>query len=151
MSNVASESAVDLTGFLPANTVMKEIMKPGGIEGTGWMVELAGPGHPKVVEFDDAAARKSLRRAAQLEAQQANNRKVKPEEKDLEEFRKENMAFVVSRIVGWTPVKAFGKTWEFSDANAIELLSKPEMRGAFTQILEWIGDERTFTKGSATT
>ena len=150
MTEVSVKEAVDISGFMPAETVKYEVRKSGSVDGTGWVIELGGPSHPKALAWSEAATRRSLKRQAALEAQQFNNRKVKPEERDPEDVRRENVEFVVSRIVSWTKVRINGVDYEFSDKTAVELLSKPEMGWALLQILEVLGDERSFTRGSAT-
>ena len=145
-----ADSAVDISGFMPAETIKYEVRKSGSVEGIGWFIELGGPSHPKALAWSEAATRRSLRRQAAQEAQQLNNRKVKPDERDPDDVRRENVEFVVSRIVTWSPLVLNGTRYEFSDKAAVELLSKPEMGWVLLQILEVLGDERSFTKGSAT-
>jgi hypothetical protein len=143
------DEAIDLGGFIPQDETVKEIMKPGGIEGTGWMITLAGPAHPKAVAWTNEISRRNLRKQQQIEAAQVNGRKYKSDDRDVDDVRRENVGFAVSRITGWSPVKIGAETFPFSDAVAIDLLSRPSMGWAFMQIMEWIGDERSFTKDSA--
>lgn len=144
-----TDEAIDIGGFIPQDETVKEIMKPGGIEGTGWMITLAGPAHPKAIAWTDEMSRRNLRKQQQIESQQANGRKVKPDDRDVDDVRRENVGFAVSRITTWTPVKIGAETFVFSDTVAIDLLCRPSMGWAFMQIMEWIGDERSFTKDSA--
>lgn len=141
--------SIDLTDIIPADETVKEIMKPGGIEGTGWKITLAGPAHPKAVKWANDKQRRELKRAERIEAAQANGRKVKPEERDVDETRRETVGWVVSRILDWTPVKIGGEEFPFSDEAAMNLLLRPSMGWAFGQIAEWLEDERSFTKASA--
>lgn len=143
------DEAIDIGGFIPLDEIEMEIMKPGGLEGTGWMITLAGPAHPKTVAWTDSVGQRNLRKQEQIEAAQANGRKVKTEDRTMKEVRHENVGWLVSRIVGWTPVKIGAETFVFSDEVAFDLLSRPSMGWAFTQIVERIGDERSFTKASA--
>jgi hypothetical protein len=147
--NDMKDDAIDIGGMIPQDESVREIMKPGGLEGTGWMITLAGPAHAKTQAWTLENSRKALRRQQQIEAAQVNGRKFKPEDRDVADARRENVEWVVSRIVDWTPVKIGPETFPFSDAKAVELLSRPTMGWAFSQIVEWIGDERVFTKGSA--
>lgn len=147
-----AEFAVDLSGFMPEDTAKMEVMKPGGTEGTGWTITFAGPGHLKTVTFGATNARKNLRRQQQIEAAQVNGKKFKPEDREVDEVRRENVSFVVARIVDWTPVRLGpGEPIRFTDEAASELLMRPTMAWAFAQMLEFLADERSFTKGSATT
>jgi hypothetical protein len=140
--------AIDIGGILPQDETTIEIMKPGGIEGTGWKVTLAGPAHEKTQAWVLENTRRNLRKQQQIEAAQVNGRKFKPEDRDVTDARRENVEWVVSRIVDWTPVKIGAETFPFSDAVAVDLLSRPALGFAFNQIVEAIGDERSFTKAS---
>lgn len=64
-------------------------------------------------------------------------------------MRRENVANVVSAIVGWTPVRIGGETFEFSDKRAIELLVRPDMGWALEQIAKVQADDGIFAKVSA--
>ncbi|MCA0032766.1 hypothetical protein [Mesorhizobium sp. B263B2A] len=144
------DEAIDLGGIIPQDETIKEILKPGGTEGTGWMITLAGPAHPKAVAWTNEISKRNLRRQQRIEAAQVNGRKFVAEDREVDDVRRENVEWAVSRIVGWSPaVKIGAETYPFSDAVAIELLSRPSMGWAFAQIVEWIGDERSFTKASA--
>lgn len=138
--------AIDLSGMMPADTSVLEILKPGGTEGTGWKVTFAGPGHPKTVAWQTEQSRRNIRKAAQIEASQANGRKVKPEDREPDDVRRENVEWVVARIVDWTPVKIGGK--EYVAADATDLLMRPEMGWAYVQMVEFLADERSFTRRS---
>lgn len=143
--------AVDLSFDIPADSAVLEILKPASDVGTGWIVEFAGPGHVKTVEWIDKAQRKSIRKAALIEQAQNNNKKYKAEELEPAEARRENVQWVVSRIINWTPIKIGGETFEFSEKSAVDLLTRPNMGWAFVQMVDFLVDERSFIKGSATT
>lgn len=142
--------AVDLSALMPEETTVYEVRKPGSREPTGWKIILAGISHPKAQAWSNAQQRRSLHRAAQVEAQQANGRKVKPDERELDEVTRENVGWVVSRIVDWTPVKIGAETYVFSDQVATELLLQPKMGWVFVQLIEAITDETAFLPRSAT-
>jgi len=144
--------AVDLSAFIPQDTADLEILKPGGVEGTGWTVTFAGPSHPKTIAFGNELSRKNLRRSRLIEAAQVNGKKFKPEEREVDEVRRENVSFVVSRIVGWTPVRLGpGEPIAFSEEAATNLLIDPKLGWVLNQMTEFLAEERSFTKGSATT
>jgi hypothetical protein len=141
--------ALDLTAFLPTDTAKYAVQKPGG-GATGWVIEFAGPSHPKAISWANESARKSLDKARAIEQSQVNGRKYKPADTSVDEQLRTNVQWIVGRVVNWTPVKVGGTVYEFSDATATELLMKPEMGWAFVQLVEFLADERSFTKGSAT-
>lgn len=142
--------SIDLTSVLPTDTAIMEVLKPGGLEGTGWKITFGGPAHPRTIAWSNEAARKGLRKAQQVEQAQVNGKKFKAEDRDPDDVRKENVAWVVARIVEWTPITIGGKEYPFTDAVATELLIKPEMGWAFGQMVEFLGAETSFTQRSVT-
>ena len=143
-------AAVDLSGIIPSETTVFEIKQPGTGEATGWKITLAGPSHQKAIAYSNDSARRTLRRQHQIEAQQANGKKVKPDERTVDEVRADNVAWVVSRIVDWTPVKIGNIEYRFTDETATELLLQPKMGWALMQLIDAIADDATFTSASAT-
>ncbi|MBB4653016.1 hypothetical protein GGQ99_004800 [Aminobacter niigataensis] len=140
---------VDITGFAPVDTIRYEVLKPGTTVGTGWFIEIADESHPNAMAWSNELARKNLKRRANLEAQQLNGRKIKAEERDPEEQKRENIGWVVSRIVGWTPVKlAFisPDPITYSEDAAYKVFMHPKMGWALGQLVDVIGDEKAFTK-----
>lgn len=144
-----ASAAIDLSAVMPSDTSAYEMKAPGTGAPTGWKITLAGPGHAKAIAWSNEQQRKGLRRQAQIEAQQANGRKIKAEDRDLDEVRRDNIGWVVSRILDWTPVKIEGEVFAFSDESAAKLLLKPTMGWAFVQLIDALADERTFTPRSA--
>jgi len=142
-------TGVDLSDFLPVDTSTLEILKPGGTEGTGWIITFAGPEHPKTVAWAQASAKRSLAKAKAVEQAQVNGRKFKSEDKDPDEVRRENVAWVVARIVDWSPLRISGKDMPFSEAAATELMTRPGMGWAYQQCVDFLSDERSFMKTSA--
>ncbi|ODT22218.1 MAG: hypothetical protein ABS35_15310 [Kaistia sp. SCN 65-12] len=144
---------VDLSGIVPVDSISYEILKPGSTEGTGWFIELADASHEQAVAWSNEQTRKGLRRQSQLEALQLNGRKIKPEDKDPVEQKRDNIGWVVSRIIGWNPVKLSfisPDPIQYSEKAAFDVLSHPKMGFALIQLVEVISDDRSFTKASAT-
>lgn len=140
---------LSLDSILPKDTSTLSILKPGTDQPTGWTVEFAGPSHAKTVEWANEAARKSLRKSQSIEQQQLNGKKVKVEDRTPEDVKKENVQWVVARIVDWSPVKIGDKTYTFSESNAMELMLKPEMGWAFVQMVDFLTAAESFTTDSA--
>ena len=145
-------TVVDLSSFRPIDASVLKIRQPGTATPTGWEVTFAGPSHPKTVAWSNDSARETLHRQAQIEAQQLNGRKIKPEEREVSDVRRENVRWVVSRILGWTPVRLGpdGTVLEFSEKAATDLLVDPAFGWVYAQMIEFLNDERSFTKASAT-
>lgn len=143
---------VSLAALKAVDETEIEILWPGGTEGTGWFVTLAGPGHPKSIAISEAAGKKNLRKQAQIEAATINGRKYKPAEIEVDEQRRENVEGVVGRIIGWRGLTDDdGADVTFTDDAAIALFMDQKLGWAFWQIVEYLGDERSFTRRSATT
>lgn len=140
--------AVSLDSFLPQDTSTLNVLSQSGQE-TGWKVDFAGPSHPKTIAWADDAARKSLRKSQSIEQQQLNGKKIKVDDRSPADVKRENVQWVVSRIVDWSPVKVGEKTYAFNEANAIELLLKPEMGWAFVQMVDFLSAAESFTKDFA--
>lgn len=144
---------INLGAFAPIDSVRLEIRQPDGVTGTGWFVDVLSSAHDKAVAYSTASTNRSLRRQAQIEAQQQSFRKIKPEERTAEQARAENLAFVASRLGGWDPITVpeLGGDLPFSDENVIRLLGLPKYGWVYLQIIEFLGDERNFTPASAKT
>lgn len=149
MDKQVNGEPVDLGALVPADTAVLEIMKPGGSEGTGWKITFAGPAHEKTLRWSNDNARRQLRRQQQIEQAQANGRKYKAEDRDVDDVRAENVGWVVSRIVDWTPIKIAGEVIAFSDQAATALLVQPQLGWAFSQMVDFLSDERAFMQRSA--
>lgn len=138
---------VKLAEFIPDQTKVVEIRS--GDRPTGWTITICGPSHPKAIAWTNAKGKRDLQRAEQLDAQRLNGRKIKPEGSDLEEKRRENVGFVVSRIVDWSPVDLGAGPVSFSDTAATDLLADPQYGFVLGQLLEELEREGDFIRGSA--
>jgi ParB-like chromosome segregation protein Spo0J len=146
---VSNDDVVDLSADLPGETAELKMLKPGTEEPNGWVITLAGPSHPKALAFKDASQRERLAKQAQLEAQQANGRKVKPDVMSPQDADLRTVKWLVSRIVSWTPIRIGAETFSFSDDAATRLLLKPEMAPYIGQIVDYLQSERAFMPTSA--
>lgn len=147
------QDVADLSGVMPVDASVLEILKPGSGEGTGWKITFAGPSHPKTVAWLNGAARRAIARQQRLEQAQANGRKYRPEEREPDDLRRENVEVVTARILDWTPVRVPSVSQDaiaFSEKAAAELLLRPDMGWAFAQMIEFLAEERSFTPRSAT-
>lgn len=151
MTNRTAEVA-DLSGIDIEDTLEYAVLAPGSGKKTGWVITLAGPYHEKAVAWANANNQKRIARQAKIEAQQLNSRKIKPEDRTAEDQRDENVSWLGSRIVGWTPVKVpflnDGEPIEFSDANVKLVFGHVRMGWAFQQLTDVLNDEASFTTRS---
>ena len=142
-------SIPDLSGTLFQETAELQMLVPGTVNLAGWTITLAGPSHPKSVAYRDDQARRDIHKANLVEQARVNGRKYKAQDETPAEQRQKFIEGMVARIVTWTPIKVGGKQYDFSDANAVELLSMPAMGGYLQQIVDYIISETAFTPTSA--
>lgn len=151
--------AVDLSAVMPEDTGTLHIVVPGTNKRTGWQITFAGPGHAKTVAQNDKLSRSNLDRQERIEMAQVNGRKWKGDGKQPEDVRRENVAWVVGRILHWTPVTVA----QFSDQpvelpadatpeqvkRAQDLLLQPYMGPFFLQMSDFLTAEASFISASA--
>jgi hypothetical protein len=116
---------------------------------TTWVWTFAGPGHPQTVDQADRLSRERLHQDRLKEQAQVNGRKWKAPEESVDEVRGRNIAWVVERLIGWSPVKIGGEMVPFSAEAATKLLSDPRKGALLTQAMEFLAAETSFTKPSA--
>lgn len=117
---------------------------------TGWLWTFAGPGHPRAVEQTNRLAKERLRRDAEVDRVRNNGKQWKGEVETPDQIRAKNVAFVVERLIGFTPAKINGDLVEFSPEAAGRLLSDPRKGALMQQAIEFLADEKSFTRRSAT-
>jgi hypothetical protein len=111
-----------------------------GGKATSWVWTFAGPGHPQTVAMANRQAREAIDRERSY---------IDPED-TLEQRRLRNVNMIADRLLGWSPVKLDGEVLSFSPDAARKLLLDPRKGQIFLQALQFLGHERSFTKGSAT-
>jgi hypothetical protein len=171
-----AEPIVDLSDVMPQSTGVLHIVVPGTNKRTGWQVTFAGPSHPKTIAQNEELSRASLDKAERIEMAQVNNRKWKGEGKQPDDVRRENVEWVLGRILSWKAVVRAGEPpadvelagptiRQFSDkpigfpADATQeqikqvrsLLAQPYMLPYFLQMSEYLGDQASFIAASAKT
>jgi hypothetical protein len=150
--NTSTKPAVaNLMDDLPMDTSDLHVVKPGTNKRTGWVVTFAGPGHPKTIALNTETLRKQLDEAKRIKQSQANSRKVKLDDEQPEDSRREFIEGLVARIVTWSPVDFGEGPIEFSDKAAVALLLDPKKGAYVSQFVDFLIDDRAFMKGSATT
>lgn len=142
----------DISDAIPSDEGVLHIVVPGTNKRTGWQITFAGPGHAKTVAQNNELSRAALQKAERIEMAQVNARKWKGDGKQPQDVRRENVDWVVGRILTWTPVriKQFSVDQvEFSDKVAKELLMQPYMAPYFVQMTDYLADQASFIAGSA--
>lgn len=142
-------AVVNMADDLPLDTAELHIVKPGTNIRTGWVITLAGPGHPQTIELMNEGERERLHRSTLIEQAQINGRKWKGDaDKQPDEERRKTISRVCRRIVGWTPVDFGEGSVTFSQENAVKLFMDPKKGAFFGQIVDYLTAERAFMKDS---
>lgn len=139
--------AIEFDAFLPTENYVLDITQNG--KDTGWKITLGGPEHPKAVAFADKQVRRNMEEGKRVRMALASGADLPDDEKEPDAVRRENIGWIVARIVDWTPIKVGGKVYAFSDDAAAELLVRPAFGFALTQIKRALDAEGRFTKRSA--
>lgn len=137
----------DLSAIDAADEGRMEVLAGG--KPTGWYWIFAGPGHPKAIEQKKRVAREVLNKAALQEQSQVNRKKWQADKKTLDDVTQENVDFVMERLLGWTEVKLDGQLYPFSDENARKILSDPRKVQLLNQSVDYVSDDNSFTRPSA--
>lgn len=145
----APEDVFDIAALETTETAVLEILHPGNGKPSGWKWTIAGPGHPVTVEQGNRLSRKVMQETRTREMAQVNGRKWKPEEKTPEEQREENARIWAERVLDWTPIKIRGDDLPFSRENVVKVLLDPKLGTVYSQLLEFLRTEESFTQGSA--
>lgn len=154
-------ASVDLSAAMPRDTGILHIVVPGTGKRTGWQITFAGPGHPKAILQNEELARANLDKAERIEMAQVNSRKWKGDGKQVADVRRENVQWVLGRILCWTPItiKQFAaEPIELPESatpeqlkRAADLLAQPYMTPYFLQMTEYLSDQSSFIEASAKT
>jgi len=135
-----------------ADTAVLDVLDPATDLPSGWKITFAGPGHPVTIEHSQVLSRRSLQNSRAMEAAQVNGKKWKPDEKDVDQVKRENAEFFTARMLDWSPIKfdEDGQEIPFSRERAIELLLDPGFGWLYKQVVDFLKDDGAFTRGSAT-
>lgn len=140
---------IDLADFDAADEADMVVRHPVTGDPTTWVITFAGPGHPKTVAQMNRMARERRREEAEKEQARVNGRKWKASDESDDDAKTRNLAWIVERIVRWTPVKINGEALPFSPAAATKLLGDPRKGTLFQQCLDFLVADQTFMKRSA--
>lgn len=148
MKDATTETVFELDELDAADTAQMTVMRRDGTPST-WVWTFAGPGHPKTIALSQKVSRDRLRKEQDQEQARVNGRKWKPEDETPDQLMARNADFIVDRLLGWTPVKFGADPFEFTPENARKILLDPQKDIAM-QALEFLADQRSFTKRSPT-
>lgn len=139
---------VDLAAFDAADEAPMTVTLNGKL--TTWVWTFAGPGHDKTIAQSNRLSRDRLQEDAEKEQARVNGKKWKADPDMPEEVRAKNVAFIVERLLRWSPIKLNGEMVPFSLEAATKVLSDPRKIDLLTQALEFLGENKSFIKRAAT-
>lgn len=142
-------TVLDLDAILPTQDHVLDIVSLAG-QSTGWKWTLAPRSHPKAVAYAEAEAQRDIDRAKVIREAQFNG--VRYDGNDArtpDSARRENVQWIVARVLDFTPVKIGGEVISFSDKAVEDLLIRPEMSFALNQVVKALNTDNLFTNRSA--
>lgn len=144
-----SENAFDIGEFDSIDEAQLVIRDPRSDAPTTWVWTFYGPAHPKTVELANRISREQLKEAREKEAAQVNQRKWKPQGDTPEEVLDRNISNVIARVKSWTPIRINGENLTFSPETTKTLLMDRKKGWLLQQIGDFLRDDASFTKASA--
>jgi hypothetical protein len=145
-----SGGAVDFSAFVPLDTIEHEVLAPDGSR-TGWVITLCDVSHPKAQAHINDQTRRRLHKEKLQEQAMVNGRKYQADERSVDESRLDNVRWLTSRIVDWTPVRLpfiSAEPVRFSDEAATRALMHPKLTFVLTQLVDVLVAERSFMQRS---
>lgn len=118
---------------------------------TGWVWTIAGPGHDATIKLQNEFARDRLREEQAKEQARTNGKKWKSPETSADEERAKFVRRISRRVLGFPPCNLNGEKLLYSPEAVFKLLNDEEFGWLFTQLIEFLGEDASFIKGSATT
>ena len=140
---------LDLSDLDARDEAELAIRHPKTGEPTTWVWTFYGPGHPKTVEIANRVARDSLSELAAQKQARINGKKWKEDEQSIDKIRADNVANIVARTKGFSPVSINGQMAVFTPATARAMLLDRNRGWLFAQILEFLKDDENFIRPSA--
>jgi hypothetical protein len=116
---------------------------------TGWVLDIAGPGHDVSIAIGHEMARERMHIAREQEMARVNGRKWKGSEQDPETERKATARRWSRRILGWSAVTMNGAPFPYSAENATALLDEPRFAWVATQFWDFMAADAAFIGSSA--
>jgi hypothetical protein len=128
-----------------------EMVVTVGGKPTDWTWFFSGPGHPQTVAQSNRVAREELNKQRSIEQARANGRKYKSEQQTPDGLLADNVAYVMERLLRWSPVKMDGQDFPYSQENARTLLMDRKKGSLLQQAVDFLLDDQSFTKRSPKT
>ncbi|MFC5353559.1 hypothetical protein [Azospirillum himalayense] len=147
------EDIGDLADLSYSETLEYRVRHPVSGAETTWVWKLAGPAHPVTLELDEATAKRNRdeesKRQAENIARIKANKPPLPDNRTIADLRERNVAYVATRVLGFSPVKLDGALIEFSPDMAKKLLADPAKEWLFNQIVGAVNAKEGFIKSFA--
>lgn len=116
---------------------------------TSWVWTFYGPGHAQTLALRDRLLRKALADERERAQAQANGRKWKADARSPDDVLAENVDNIIARVKDWSPVRIDGQTISYSPEATRALLLDPRKGWLLAQVGDYLRDDASFTKPSA--
>lgn len=120
---------------------------------TGWIITLAGPGHPQVLEFEEAEFRRGQdeqeTRSREDQAAIDAGREPPLRRQTRAEVRRRRAEKVAAHIITSTPATLNGQDTTLTRDNAATILADPDLDWLLNQLTSTIQGRAVFISGSA--
>lgn len=137
----------DIDSISALEVAEMEVMING--QAIGWTWKFAGPGHPATIDQNNRVAREQLAIRKLQEQAQVNGKKWKAPEKAPDDILKENIEYVLERLLDWSEVSLAGEPYPFSKENARKLLMDRSKSLLLQQANDFLLEDSSFIKPSA--
>lgn len=146
----AGSPSFDLGALRSASTAEMHLRHPITQASLGWAWTIAGPGHDATIKLQNEFARDRLIEEKAKEQARVNGKKWKSPETSAEEERAKFVRRISRRVLGFPPCNLNGEKLTYSPEAVFKLLNDEEFGWLFTQLVEFLGEDSSFIKGSAT-
>jgi hypothetical protein len=147
MDGSSLNGGLDLNDLAADDIAVLEVRHPATGEPTGWKITFAGPGHNKTTELRVRMRRKRRKEEMQKERAKQLGRSWAD---DNDETDADTLAWVIDRIIDWTPICINGQNYPFSRENAAALFSNPRHEKLYSQLVDFLLADDSFFKRSVT-
>lgn len=151
-------NTIDLDALAYADTARYEVKHPNPKVATPLgTITVAGPGHPQVLEYEEAERRRSIEelQAYQIAAREAIDagKTVPPtpeEKRTVADIRQRNAERLAAHVVDADfKAKIGGKTIEFTRETAAGILADPRLPWLYEGLFRFVNTRENFTVNSA--
>ncbi|RKQ70116.1 hypothetical protein [Oceanibaculum indicum] len=145
----ASAALFDIAALETVGTDVMTVRHPVTGAATDWKWTIAGPGHPVAEALRAEFEREQADRQRRIEMARVNGKKWKGDDEDPAETDRRHNQRAAKRVLEWTAVTVDGAPFPCTPENVMRIATEPRWRRVWGQFIEYLVDEKSFTKSSA--